>query len=128
MVGRYGFAQAIPWAEEVLVFVMLWMVFLVAGSIAYLGTHINMDLFYSTFPRAAKRVINAAIALSFIVCCSFVAVQSFSIVRLHHAAGSVSFGSGLPNWIPALAVFVGFSLTAIAVLVRFRNYLNGSFD
>lgn len=128
VVGRYMFAYAIPWAEEVLVFLMLWMVFVAAIVIAFRGSHINMDLFYVKFPKRMQIVVNAAIAISFVICCSFVAIQSLKVVRLHFMNGSVSFGSGLPTWIPALAIFTGMAFTAVAVLVRFKNYLTGKFD
>lgn len=126
--ARYMFAYAIPWAEEVLVFLMLWMVFVAAIAIAYRGSHINMDLFYVKFPKRMKVVVNAAIAISFILCCSFVAFQSLKIVRLRIMTGSVSLASGLPDWIPALAIFTGMAFTAFVVLVRFKNYLTGKFD
>ena len=47
VIGRYVFAQPIFWAEEVLVFIIVWSIFLAATTIVYRGEHLNMDLFYA---------------------------------------------------------------------------------
>ena len=48
VIARYVFSDPIFWAEEVLIFIVIWTVFiLVAGSITYRGAHLNMDLIYS---------------------------------------------------------------------------------
>ena len=44
VIGRYIFAAPVFWAEETLSFMLIWIVFLVAGSITYRGAHLNMDL------------------------------------------------------------------------------------
>ena len=47
VIARYVFSDPIFWAEEVLIFLVIWAVFVVAGSITYRGGHLNMDLVYS---------------------------------------------------------------------------------
>jgi len=128
VIGRYIFGHAIGWAEEVLVLNMMWMVFIAAGTVAFRGAHLNMDLFVSSFPRPLLFVINLVIAALFIFCCGFIAYQSSIVIRLHLANHAVSFGAGIPLAIPAIAVCFGFIITAVAVLVRFPKYLSGRFD
>ena len=60
VVGRYVFSAPIFWAEEVLVFILVWAVFLAAATIIYRGEHINMDLFYAEAPTPLKRIVNDA--------------------------------------------------------------------
>jgi len=127
VVGRYLLAHAIPWAEEVLVLLMLWMVFLAAGTVAFRGAHLNMDLFSAHFPPPVRRAVNLVVAALLVGCCGFVAWQSFGVVRLHYVLGAHSPSSPLPLFLPALAVAVGFLLSAVAVLVRFRCYVTGDF-
>lgn len=47
VIARYVFSNPIFWAEEILIFIIIWGVFLVAGSITYRGGHLNMDLILS---------------------------------------------------------------------------------
>src|SRR5690242_5055636 len=82
VVARYVFFNPIFWAEEILVFIIIWAVFLVAGSITYRGGHLNMDLLYSNMSPLWRRIINIAIALTLIVCTAFAATQSWKVVQL----------------------------------------------
>jgi len=54
VIGRYIFATPVFWAEEILIYIVIWTVFLVAGSITYRGAHLNMDLLYSNMPPVAE--------------------------------------------------------------------------
>ena len=84
MVARYVFAIPIFWAEEILIFIVIWAVFIVAGSITYRGAHLNMDLIYSAMSPLWKRIINVLIAITLIVCTIFAATQSWQVVALHY--------------------------------------------
>jgi TRAP-type C4-dicarboxylate transport system permease small subunit len=127
VVARYVFSYPIFWAEEILVFIVIWTVFLVAGAITYRGAHLNMDLLYSGFSDFWKRVINTVIALSIIVCSLFTAYQSWRVVRLHYFNHGVTAGTDIPLVIPHSALLFGFTFMALAVIVRFRAYITGKF-
>jgi TRAP-type C4-dicarboxylate transport system permease small subunit len=128
VIGRYIFAAPVFWAEETLSFMLIWIVFLVAGSITYRGAHLNMDLVYSILPAVWKRGIRIAIAIALIVCTLFTAFQSWKIVSLHFHNHSVTAGTEIPLVIPASALLFGFSFIAVAAIVRFRSYITGKFD
>jgi len=128
VIGRYVFAAPVFWAEEALSFLLIWIVFLVAGSITYRGAHLNMDLVYSILPAAWKQAVRIAIAVALIVCTLFTAFQSWKIVALHFHNHSVTAGTEIPLVIPASALLFGFGFMAVAAIVRFRSYLSGMFD
>ncbi len=128
VVGRYVFSVPVFWAEEALSFLLIWIVFLIAGSITYRGAHLNMDLVYSLLPAQVKRVINFVIPSAIIACSLFAAYQSWKIVVLHYHNGSVTAGTEIPLLIPASALLFGFSFMALAAIVRFRSYTAGKFD
>ena len=90
VIARYVFSNPIFWAEEILIFIVIWGVFLVAGSITYRGGHLNMDLIYATLRPRWKRAVNIAIALTLIVCTVYTAMQSWKVVMLHHRNHSVT--------------------------------------
>jgi TRAP-type C4-dicarboxylate transport system permease small subunit len=128
VVARYVFASPVFWAEEILVFIVIWTVFLVAGTVTYRGAHLNMDLIYSGMNRHWKLAVNTAILVSLIACTSFTAFQSAKIVMLHYRNHGVTAATDIPLWIPISALLFGFSFMALAAIVRFRSYLTGKFD
>jgi C4-dicarboxylate transporter DctQ subunit len=125
VIARYVFGNAIFWAEEVLVFLMIWGVFIGAGAVAYERAHLNMDLFSNNISGRVRLYLNGAIVVTLLACCVFMLVQSWQVVSLFYRGGVVSVSAGVPKWIPHLAIFAGFALTALAVLLRLREYLTG---
>jgi TRAP-type C4-dicarboxylate transport system permease small subunit len=126
VIARYLFGAALFWAEEVLVFMMIWGVFLGTVAAAYNREHLCMDLFSAGGPGGRLgRFLNAAMTLTLLACCGFLVFQSWKVVSLFFQGGSVSVSAGVPKWIPHAAIPVGFALTAVAVLARLRLYLTG---
>ena len=125
VVARYLFGHAIFWAEEILVFVAIWGVFIGMAAAAYERAHLNMDLFSSNISGRAKLALNAAIVATLLACCGFMLVQSWKVVSLFYQSGVVSVSAGVPKWIPHAALPVGFALTVVAVLLRIRFYITG---
>jgi len=127
VVSRYLFGRSIFWAEEILVYLVIWGVFIGMAAAAYRGAHLNMDLFSSQFRGRWKLGLNAFVALVFIGCCLFAAVQSWQVVALFARAGQISIASGVPKAVPHAALLAGFVLTALAVAIRLRSYISGKF-
>ena len=127
VIGRYLFGRALFWAEETMVFLTIWGVFVGMAAIAYNGDHLNMDLFSQTIRGRWRTALNAVVAAALLACCLFVAAQSVQVVWLFASAGQISVAAGIPKAIPHAALAVGFALTALAVLVRIRSYLAGKF-
>ena len=127
VIGRYLFGRPLFWAEETMVFLTIWGVFVGMAAIAYNGDHLNMDLFSAAIRGRWRLALNAAVVAALLGCCVFVAIQSFRVVALFAGAGQVSVAAGIPKAIPHAALTVGFVLAALAVLVRIRSYLTGKF-
>ncbi len=127
VIGRYVFSAPIFWAEEVLVFMVIWAVFLSAISITFSGRHLSMDLLYARLKTPWKQIINGLIVAVFLVCTVFTAMQSYTVVMLYVGNGNVSPAAEIPLYIPHAALLVGFSFMALAVICRLRAYLNGTF-
>src|SRR3954451_8393527 len=68
VIGRYVFSAPIFWAEEVLVFMVIWAVFLSAIAITFNGGHLSMDLFYAKLKAPWKQIVNGLIVAVFLVC------------------------------------------------------------
>ena len=121
--SRYVLGSAIFWTEEVLVMITIWGVFLGAVAVAWNGEHLAMDLFAARLGPRARRALNALIAATLILVCGFVALQSWEIVGRFARTDAVRAGAQIPKVIPHSALLLGFSLTALAVVVRIRRYL-----
>lgn len=128
VIARYVFSDPIFWAEEILIFIVIWAVFVVAGSITYQGGHLNMDLLYSGMSPFWKRVINVLIALTLVACTVFAAMQSSKVIALHYRHHGVTAGTDIPLVIPHSALLFGFSFMALAAILRIRSYITGKFD
>jgi len=128
VIARYVFSDPIFWAEEILIFIVIWAVFVVAGSITYRGGHLNMDLVYSGMSPFWKRVINILIALTLVACTVFAVMQSWKVIALHYRNHGVTAGTDIPLVLPHSALLFGFSFMALAAILRIRSYITGKFD
>jgi C4-dicarboxylate transporter DctQ subunit len=125
VLARYVFGYALFWAEEVMVFLIIWGVFIGVAAAAYERAHLSMDLFSRTFRPGVARAVNAALVAVLLACAGFMIVQSWQVVTLFYQGGVTSVSAGVPKWMPHLAIPAGFALMALAVLARLRLYLFG---
>jgi TRAP-type C4-dicarboxylate transport system permease small subunit len=128
IVGRYVFFTAIYWAEEVLVFIVIWGVFIGAAAITYQGAHLRMDLFSGAIRSPYKQILGGLVAVLTIVAALYAAVQAYWFVLVDVQNGSDSVAADVPMAIPHSALLVGFSLIAFAALVRLGAYISDRFE
>jgi TRAP-type C4-dicarboxylate transport system permease small subunit len=128
VIGRYIFFRPIAWAEEVLMFMIVWGVFISAGSILYQGLHLRMDLLVIN-ARGRFRSFLGTLTIALAIACSlFMIVQSFHIVSNYAASGERSITAGVPLVFTHAALLVGFILMVVAALLRVRAYVTGRFN
>ncbi len=127
VVARYLFDFAIFWAEEIMVFIVVWFVFIGAITVTFNGAHLRMDLISAHLPGWLRTAVNAATAASFVVLGVFMIPQSFEVVSFLSHADQVSVTAGVPKEIPHSAILVGFVFMVAAVAVRLRAYVTGRF-
>ena len=125
VISRYVFGYALFWAEETLVFLAIWGVFIGVAAAAYDRAHLNMDFFSDAFTGGMSAFLNLGMTVTLLACCVFMVLQSWQVVSLFYQSGVVSVSAGVPKWIPHAALLVGFALSAVAVLLRLRLYLTG---
>ena len=128
IIGRYVFFSPIVWAEEVMIFIMAWCVFLGAAVVTWEGRHLRMDLLSSTLKTPWKEAINLIVVLGLIAAAGLVASQSWEAVSLFARFEQKSTTAGIPMVVPHAALLVGFGLMCLAAIVRFRAYLTGAFE
>jgi TRAP-type C4-dicarboxylate transport system permease small subunit len=119
VIGRYAFGSPIFWAEEAMVYLTVWGIFIGLVAVTFDHSHICMDLFSSRLPLRVRVALDRAIAATLFVTCLFVAAQSWQIVRLFWTTGAVSNSAAIPKVIPHAALLIGFGLAGLAALARF---------
>lgn len=116
IVARYVFLDPLDWAEEVLVFLVIWGVCLGASAVTYDNRHLDMDLFSSAFPaklRAALEVVKLVALVGF---AAFTATNAWAIVAIMAGNGQVSITAGVPMTVPYAAFVLGFSSIAVSAV------------
>ena len=116
IVGRYLFLSPLPWAEEVLVFLVIWGVCLGASAVTYDNRHLDMDLFVVRFPPKLRAMLEIVQLVAMVGFCAFTAVNAWTIVALMARNGQVSITAGIPMTIPYAAFVTGFALIAVAAV------------
>ena len=119
VIGRYAFRSAIYWAEEAMVYLAIWSIFLAAVAVAYDRAELAMDVFSARLPARWKRIADAVMTLATVAVCLFMALQSFTLLRTLIRNGQNSLALEVPMALPQASLFVGFVLIAAAVTARF---------
>ncbi len=120
VVLRYIFGYAIPWAEEVTRYTLLWTVFVGAGVISREGTHVSMEAFYNIWPAKIQRTGFLLINLFCIFTLALIFYLGIGIVKMVIGTGQISEAASIPMWLiygafPAgsLLIILGYTETAL---------------
>lgn len=128
VVGRYVFLEPIIWAEEIMIYIMVWTVFIGAVLVSWDGRHLKMDFFSIMLPAPWKQVMNGIATLAFLVVCLFVIPKSFTVTELMFNLSQLSVVAEMPMSVPHSALLIGFVLMLIAVAYRFRSHVMGTLE
>jgi TRAP-type C4-dicarboxylate transport system permease small subunit len=118
VVGRYLFRASIYWADEAMVFLVIWSIFLAAVAVSYDGSQLTMDLFSTRLSRRWQRALDAVIGAVCLVTFAFMAWQALTVVRTLLRNDQRSIALDIPIAIPHAALLVGFTLSALVVVAR----------
>jgi TRAP-type C4-dicarboxylate transport system permease small subunit len=128
VIGRYVFAAPLIWAEEVLIFMIIWGVYIVGGSISYLGNHLTMDLVAATLPSRYRMFLGVVTVVLTVTCSAFVVTQTVRILALYARTGEATMAARVPLIYAHAAVLVGFTLMGLVALIRARAHARNAFD
>ena len=80
IVGRYFFAAPIPWAEEVMLFLMVGAVFFGNCVVGWSGRQIRMDVVVNMLPRNIRRWLQYFAEFAFIVTAVALVVFAWPVI------------------------------------------------
>jgi len=120
VLSRYFFPnQAISYAEEVMVYLLIWAIMIVSSQLVSTDSHIRPDVLRNVVPAGAARrleIFNCAAAIAF--CCALT-WYGWEIVETakgidEHSPSDLQF----PMWIYYLALPTGGALMAVRYVIR----------
>ncbi len=118
VIGRKFLAAPIIGAEEVMSFLMITLVFLGAGVVAYDGTHINMEILIDRFPPRLRSAFKAFAHIAAIGIAAALVVLGVPIVRHLMQFDERSQAANVPLFIPQAMIPIGLTLLALGALAR----------
>jgi TRAP-type C4-dicarboxylate transport system permease small subunit len=125
VIGRYGFGQTILSADELQIYIMVFMTFLGAAVVAWRNHHLRMDVVVNALPLPLRRLVRMAELAVIVILTAFVLWNSAYYAEQMFTIGRVSDMARVPMWIPHGAVAVGFGLIALIGCLRFVQALAG---
>jgi TRAP-type C4-dicarboxylate transport system permease small subunit len=118
IIGRYVFSVSIPWAEEIMLFLMVGCVFTGCCAVAWQGRHIRMDVLITALPPALRDFFNLLSDLVLIAAAIAVTVFAYPVITQLAAFDERSQAANFPLVVPQSLVPIGYSLMALLVAIR----------
>ena len=118
VVGRYVFGRTFISADEVQIYIMVYIAFLGAAVATWRRMHLRMDVLVHRLPRGVQAALGAAELLLILVLASFVLYVASGYVQQMAGLDARSQNAGIPMWIPHSAIVLGFGLIAILSVLQ----------
>ena len=126
IIGRYFFSVSIPWAEEIMLFLMVGCVFTGCCAVAWDGRQIRMDVVLAILPHKLRMLIDVLSELVMIAAAAAVTVFAWPVISQLAAFDERSQAANFPLVIPQAMLPVGYTLMALVVAARLLVRPRGS--
>ena len=118
IIGRYFFSVSIPWAEEIMLFLMVGCVFTGCCAVAWEGRQIRMDVVVGMLPAKVRDFLALLSELVMIATAAAVTAFAWPVITQLAAFDERSQAANFPLVIPQAMIPIGYSLMALLVAVR----------
>jgi TRAP-type C4-dicarboxylate transport system permease small subunit len=125
IIGRYFFSISIPWAEEIMLFLMVGCVFTGCCAVAWEGRQIRMDVVLTMLPPKLRELLQVLSELVMIATAVAVTAFAWPVIAQLAAFDERSQAANFPLVIPQAMLPIGFSLMGILVAVRLLRRWHG---
>jgi C4-dicarboxylate transporter DctQ subunit len=126
IVLRYFFRSPFSWAEEAMLYLMIFGVYVGAISVAWQQAHIRIDAILDFAPPARRRVLQIVSTLVMAAVLIPVVLASFRVVSLLFDFDQRSDALHLPVWIAQGVVPFSLCLIVLMSLLRIFVQLTGA--
>ena len=118
IIGRYFFSVSIPWAEEIMLFLMVGCVFTGCCAVAWEGRQIRMDVVVTMLPDKVRDFFALLSELVMIATAAAVTAFAWPVISQLASFDERSQAANFPLVIPQAMIPIGYSLMALLVAVR----------
>jgi TRAP-type C4-dicarboxylate transport system permease small subunit len=123
IIGRYVFGAAIFWAEEVMLFLLVGIVFIGNSVVGWEGRQLHMDVVLHMLPLKLRRCLELLGELAVIAVSLALTVVSWPAVEMLAEFDQRSEAADVPLVIPHMLVLIGLVLISILVAIRVMGRL-----
>jgi C4-dicarboxylate transporter DctQ subunit len=125
VIGRYiDPARAISYAEEVIVYLVIWAIMIVSSQLVRRDGHVRPDLVLRLLPPQALRIVEIFNCLVAIVFCGALVWYGWEIVDTSLLINETSSTDlQFPMWIYYLALPVGSALMLVRYIMRLVRFM-----
>jgi TRAP-type C4-dicarboxylate transport system permease small subunit len=109
---------SIPWAEEIMLFLMVGCVFTGCCAVAWEGRQIRMDVIIAMMPAKVHDLFHLLSDLVLIAAAAAVTAFAWPVITQLAAFDERSQAANFPLVIPQAMVPIGYTLMALLVAVR----------
>jgi TRAP-type C4-dicarboxylate transport system permease small subunit len=117
---------AIPWLDDVLRMLLIWLVYLGSVALCFRNDHITMDAVYLRVPPAVRRVIDLIVGVMGVALCGYIAKFGLDTVSREIDYEALLPSGYLPAWPQTLAIPLCFALMAVAYVSFLYFVLSGA--
>ena len=118
VIGRYVFHVSIFWAEEIIVYGIIWCVMLGAALVCWQGQHLRVEIIEMFLSKPHVARLRTVVLVAVCIVAVITTYLGFQFVGLVGSMDQRSVVTRLPMVVPFAAVPIGFLLIVIASVVR----------
>lgn len=111
--ARFIFHSSLPWSEEFLRFVFIWVTFIAASLAIREKAHVSVSVLVDKLPKGLRLVVAALGILFSIGFCVTITYCGTNLVKMQVNTNQLSTAMEIPMWVPYLGVVVGSLMMAI---------------
>jgi TRAP-type C4-dicarboxylate transport system permease small subunit len=128
IIGRYFFSISIPWAEEIMLFLMVGCVFTGCCAVAWEGRQIRMDVVLMMLPDKLRECVHVFSELVMLAAAGAVTVFAWPVITQLAAFDERSQAANFPLYIPQAMIPIGYTLMGLLVAFRLIMRISSGVD
>jgi C4-dicarboxylate transporter DctQ subunit len=119
VIMRYVFSSSPEWVEEVVIYMVVWAVFIMASTLAEERGHVGATFILQRFPVSLRRAIEIILGILALGFCVLVSCWGYQVVQVTYLMEERSLTSlRFPLWIAYLSVPAGATLIICRYIKR----------
>lgn len=125
VIARYVFNYSFVWALELVTYLFGFLIFIGMSYGVRVGSHIGVDALVKALKPKAARIVGGAAALLCLVYALIIFYGSWQYVAKMVEIGIMAEDLPIPQWVPRLALLVGFGLLVVRFAEAFFRIATG---